>query len=528
MLIGYVSDERHAAIADVAIELRGAQGVATARSLPSGAIHAEVPDGPCTVILQKTGFGAKTVAVTLRADRPHLFRLLSDTPLGYAWPKWVRAGESAEFRLHAPDAVWMELWRYGIDKVKVRDLGWFDEYGPRAMAQILPDGDFTQTGAQWNRTGFGNPMYRQQAVAPERSGLYYFHGRTTSGRFFSFPWIVAPAAPTAPIAVLASNITWNAYNVFGGRNNYTNPDGLPAVPIVNVRQDGRRYTDPDHVTYGADAYPPLSFDRPEPDNAIPEHARPGDPIHSRYACGGAPNEWRLLAWLEREGFAYDLHAETQLDAGLVDLDRYRVLVINCHPEYWTRRMYETVKSWVHERGGKLAYLGGNGINCEVELAGDAMVCLNGNQRRRPTPAPIESRFELTVENEASLLGVAFTHAGVMTAAPYRVLDAGHWAFAGTGLSDGDVFGAASLHSRTPGGASAHETDKLTPQSPPGTRVLAEGLNPDAGGAQMATYETASGGAVFAAASLAWPSAVLVDAHVSQITRNVLSRFLGAG
>lgn len=526
MLIGYVSDERHAAIAEVNVELRTGNGVVSARSLPSGAIHADVPEGPCTAILQRTGFGAKTVAIDVRADRPHLFRLLSDTPLGYAWPKWVRAGEAAEFRLHAPEAVWVELWRYGIEKIKVRDLGWFDEYGPRAMAQILPDGDFTQTGAMWNRTGFGNPMYRQHAIAPERSGLYYFHGRTTSGRFFSFPWIVAPAAPTAPVAVLASNMTWNAYNVFGGRNNYTNADGLPPVPIVNVRQDGLRYTDADHVVYGTDTYPPLTFDRPEPDNAIPEHAQPTDPIHSRYACGAAPNEWRLLAWLEREGFAYDLYAETQLDAGLVDLDRYRVLVLNCHPEYWTRGMYAKVKHWVHDRGGRLAYLGANGINCEVELAGDAMVCLNGNQRRRATPAPIDSRFELTVENEATLLGVAFTHAGVMTAAPYRAVDADHWVFAGTGLRAGDVFGTESLHSRVPGGASAHETDKIASASPSGIRVLAEGLNPGGGGAQMTIYEVPSGGSVFAASSLAWPSAVLVDDAVSRITRNVLARFLG--
>ena len=49
----------------------------------------------------------------------------------------------------------------------------------------------------------------------------------------------------------------------------------------------------------------------------------------------------------------------------------------------------------------------------------------------------------------------------MTGAPYRVLDASHWAFAGTGLANGDLFGRASLHMRCPGGASAHETDKVS-------------------------------------------------------------------
>ena len=36
-----------------------------------------------------------------------------------------------------------------------------------------------------------------------------------------------PATPGAPVAVLASTNTWNAYNNFGGRSNYINADHLP-------------------------------------------------------------------------------------------------------------------------------------------------------------------------------------------------------------------------------------------------------------------------------------------------------------
>src|SRR5262249_51276579 len=161
---------------------------------------------------------------------------------------------------------------------------------------------------------------------PERSGLYYFHARTAAGTFFSFPWVVAPAQPQAQVAVLASNITWNAYNNFGGRSNYINPDQLPPAPTANARLELKRYTDPDHITYGADQYAPLSFDRPEPINCIDERDQPTDPIEGRSACHLAPAEWRLLAWLEREGFAYDYYAETQFHTGVLDLDRYRVLI----------------------------------------------------------------------------------------------------------------------------------------------------------------------------------------------------------
>ncbi len=230
--------------------------------------------------------------------------------------------------------------------------------------------------------------------------------------------------------------------------------------------------------------------------------------------------------MEREQFAYDLYAETQLHAGELDLDAYRVLVASTHPEYWSRDMYQAVKRWVFERGGRLVYLGGNGLNCEVSFP-DAytMIVHNGDNRKlQANLAKYESRFGMRVESEANLLGVVYTEAGVMTAAPYRMLAADHWAVAGTGLSNGDTFGQASLHERIPGGASGHETDKISPSSPVGVEHLAKGLNPDDGGGDIVHFSTPSGGAVFSVGSIAWPSSVLVDAAVSRITANVLRRF----
>ena len=113
----------------------------------------------------------------------------------------------------------------------------------------------------------------------------------------------------------------------------------------------------------------------------------------------------------------------------------------------------------------------------------------------------------------------------MTAAPYRVLEARHWAFAGTGLRNGDLFGTTSLHERCPGGASGHETDKRTASSPPQTLLLARGENPDEGGAEVVWYETPSGGEVFSVGSVTWPASLLVDDAVSRITLNALERFL---
>eukprot|EP01051_Picozoa_sp_SAG22_P026258 SAG22_NODE_8196_length_675_cov_1.501736_1_plen_104_part_00 len=63
----------------------------------------------------------------------------------------------------------------------------------------------------------------------------------------------------------------------------------------------------------------------------------------------------------------------------------------------------------------------------------------------------------------------------MTAAPYECLEPDHWIFAGTGLTKGATFGADSMNERIPGGASGHETDKISPSSPANVQLLAKGL-----------------------------------------------------
>ena len=154
-------------------------------------------------------------------SEPFDFRLLSDRLLGYIWPRCVKSGERSEFSRPL-------CWRVRIGALALRGGQGirpphrpFDEHGPGATMQISPDGDYTQTGIEWNKHGYHSKALNQFIEAPERSGLYYLHARSKSGEFFSFPWVVAPAVTGSKIAVLASDITWNAYNSFGGRSNST-------------------------------------------------------------------------------------------------------------------------------------------------------------------------------------------------------------------------------------------------------------------------------------------------------------------
>ena len=229
--------------------------------------------------------------------------------------------------------------------------------------------------------------------------------------------------------------------------------------------------------------------------------------------------------MERNNFDYDLYSETMFHFDRVPLDEYRVLVLSTHPEYWSRHMYDTLKTWVFEQGGRLMYLGGNGLNCEVEFRDDYRIVYHNTRWRHGEPqGEWESRFHVRHESEANLLGVVFTFPGIMTAAPYRVVDETHWCFEGTGLNNGDLFGHSSQHLRVPGGASGHETDKISPHSPKNVRLLAQGTNPDDGGAHIVHFETPDGGGVFSVGSICWPACVLVDEHVSRITANVFRRF----
>jgi N,N-dimethylformamidase len=531
MLIGHVSDEYYAALADVMIEFLNDRGESwETRSRASGSVYLDLPEDEYIVVLRAPGYCGKRTRLRLNSPhQPVAWRLLSDRLSGYVWPKWLRAGDTGEFRVHSATAYHLELWHYGWEPRLAQSLGWHDEHAPRATVQITPDGDYTQTGVAWNKIGYHSPTHRQSVVAPMHSGLYYFRARNLNGEAFSFPWIVAPAKPQHRLAVLASTLTWNAYNNFGGRSNYLHADGLPATPTVHARTEHQRYLHAEHQTWGGGPYPALSFDRPEPFNHIAFLERITDPVEGRQACHLAPAEWRLLGWLERQQIPFDYYAENQLDDGTLDVNAYRVLIIAVHPEYWTRRMYDRVKSWVFDRGGRLLYLGGNGLNCEVELTADgtAMICHNGalTSLWPSGMAGFDSRMAMRHESEAALLGVVFTPAGAMTAAPYAVVDEQHWVLAGTGLRNGQTFGHQSLHRRCPGGASGHETDKRSAHSPKNVQLIARGCNPDAGGAEMIYFDTPTGGAVFSVGSINYVLSLPVDETISRITANVIHRFL---
>ena len=156
MLIGYVSDERYLALPDVLFEIENGSTSIEARSRATGAVHADLEPGVYKITLYKDGYGAKSVSVDVQPDKPYSFRMLSNKIVGYTWPKWVRSGERTEYRVHAVEPYRLDLYRYGWTKEFIKTVGWFDEHGPKATMQITPDGDYTQTGVEFNKRGYRN------------------------------------------------------------------------------------------------------------------------------------------------------------------------------------------------------------------------------------------------------------------------------------------------------------------------------------------------------------------------------------
>ena len=86
-------------------------------------VYTDIEPGEYEVVLGGPGHGSKIVHMEVRQDQPHQFRLLSDGLLGYMWPKCVRGGERAEFRVHGVVEYELELWRYGAEKEFIRRIG---------------------------------------------------------------------------------------------------------------------------------------------------------------------------------------------------------------------------------------------------------------------------------------------------------------------------------------------------------------------------------------------------------------------
>ena len=300
------------------------------------------------------------------------------------------------------------------------------------------------------------------------SGLYFVRATAPDGRVGYAPFIVRPRRlGTQRVAVVLATNTWAAYNF--------------------ADADGDGWGD---SWYVSGRYRSVDLRRPFLDFGVPFRFR----------------DWDLefVAWLNRTGRAVDFLSDDDLDAvasGDELARHYDLVVFPGHEEYVTRHAYDVVERY-RDVGGNLMFLAANNLYRRVDRVGTTIV------RRAP--------WRNLGRPESTVVGVQYVGSDHgQRQAGYTVTGAGiaPWAFADTGLSDGDVFGRYGI-----------EIDARTAASPSGIEVLARIPNLLGSGrsAEMTYYETPAGAKVFAAGAINFAASLGIPA-VDRLLTNVWTR-----
>jgi hypothetical protein len=354
---------------------------------------------------------------------------------------------------------------------------------------------------------------------------------SADGRNAKALFVVKSSSPgqNAQILYKLSLTTYHAYNYAGGGNLYvgewfTHPITKTRVNKVSIHRPG-----------GGTGNAIPQFDA---SNNLSNSFDPYDEGSPRqtFAHWDVP----FIAWLEKNGYQvdyctdFDLHEERDL------LTPYRLLLSVGHDEYWSDEMRAHVEAFI-QQGGNVAFFSGNTCWWHIEFC-DFSKC--ADDKLHPT-AFIRDFYTWKRNPENSLTGVSYRNGGGWwtgdrKAVGYTVQNADHWVYEGTGLRNGDVFGAddhlvgyecdGALFTRdnhgfpVPTGADGTPSDFVIL----GLGELAdrewqfearENQGPQA--ATMGLYTR--GGIVFTAATTDWTRVLTTNTHVAKITQNVLNR-----
>jgi hypothetical protein len=466
----------------------------------------------------------------------------------------------------------------------------------REVVDIRVDvpGAFHRTPDACSVKGCGWPVAVEILLPPEcRSGGYILRlsGKTAGGEPLSYHHLIliraAPGKEGAMLLVAATG-TWAAYNDWGGSNHYegiTGPDRNQFSPRVSIHRPFSR-----GFVVLPEGAPRVPLRSPPVMGAALRHPHVdwayANGYSKKYASAGwASYDRHFMRWAESAGYQVDVCALHDLHTDPALLKRYQLAVFVGHDEYWTAEQRDAVDGYV-EGGGRVARFAGNFLwQTRLEDGGATQVCYKYRARADDPAFQDKDRTRTTTAWEslevarpgASTFGVNALrgmYAGWAGAAPrgsggFTVYRPEHWAFEGTDLYYGDVFGAPSrIFGYEVDGLDYTIRDGLpvalgTDGAPDGIEIIAMGLavmaeeshgergtvpflgDDDLRFAAEAVHGTAtpetmekmrrgSGmivnfrkgkGEVFTAGTCEWVAGLIDrDPFVERITRNVLDRF----
>jgi hypothetical protein len=426
---------------------------------------------------------------------------------GYTWPTSARAGQSIDFYVSSHAGPYtIRVYRQSTDEVFMTEL-----FGLPTAPSPLP---IPLTA--W-RDGAGWPAAATLPIPPDwPSGLYLARVEAAGATPLDIPFIVrcAEDATQSKILVAMNDTTYNAYNHWGGRSHY----GFGSLGTFFFSALG-------------------SGDGGLPWGYRLSMLRPRASIFTEYTDKWTHWEVPLAKWLARQGIEVEWCTllDVQTDPGL--LDRYALFVNVGHNEYVSNEMRERIVRFV-TAGGNAAFFGGNNIWWRIRIEGncDVSVCYK-NGAFDPVGDPNELTINWPNALAAEAQGVAwsgFAFSGDPSDRKdadgfleYRVVNPGHWVFAGTGLGDGDQFGVYGDGNRTNVGS---ETDVRVDESPGSFVTLAHVPFHDPGSGNVTEAATMGiftrGGTVFTASTNDWTLGLSQDGGwgpIDQITWNVFTQ-----
>ena len=181
--------------------------------------------------------------------------------------------------------------------------------------------------------------------------------------------------------------------------------------------------------------------------------------------------------LEKLGLNHSVVSDEFFDTDH-DLQKYRMIVLGTHNEYWTAKKITRIKDYV-ENGGSLLILGGNTAWRWV-VRGDSYELIWGDGILKK-----DARYEPFL---IQILGSYYDEKGHETYAPFKFIDGASLIDAKT--QKGSEFGVGSnfeLCRDKIWGASGHETDKFYMKSD-GFTIIAKGMNKGGVGGSDVVYK----------------------------------------
>ena len=327
------------------------------------------------------------------------------------------------------------------------------------------------------------------------TGYYLIKVTNDNGFEAHVPFIVRESDRRAPLLAQASVTTWQAYNLWGGTDLYSN------------------FTD--RTAFGGARGYQASFDRPFMPSA--------DVWREEFA---------MLRFLEMMGYDVAYITNVDVDRAPELLLRRNLFMTIGHDEYWSLTERNAVQK-ARDGGLSIAFLSGNTAFRRIRLESSS----NGSPRRVVTCYkdasldPHDNAPDTTSDfashpfprPENELLGLVWAGWSHLDGFPFVVSNADHWVYEGTGVKQNDLLGPII----------GYEWDAVGHNglTPDGLEVVGSSPALHEYGyfstADTSVYYPTPDSFVFASGTIAWARALYeenaLDPRIQRMTENILKR-----